>query len=406
VTIRDEPKPATSSATHVVSLALLGSLAFFVTADARVVDPLLPVIADDFQTSIASAGLAVTAYTIPYGLFQLIYGPLGDRAGKLRVMGAAIAIFALGTAACGLASSLSILVLFRFLTGMTAAAIIPLTLAYIGDTYPYQERQVALGRFLMASALGQVLGTSLGGSVADFVSWRTIFLVYGLASLALAAIFWRATRAANAAHQETVRKRGPLISFTPYRQLLNRPMARWVLATVFIEGLCFNGGFVYVGASLRDRFDLAYAVIGAILAGYGVGGLIYSRAVRRLLGKLGERGLVLMGGALIGICLIGLAVTPNWPLTIPLVVLTGIGFFGLHGTLQTKATELAPEARGTAVSAFAFCLFLGQGLGAAIFGQIIDLTSYGVALFISAICVTSLAAVFATGALKPTRFAP
>jgi predicted MFS family arabinose efflux permease len=182
-------------------------------------------------------------------------------------------------------------------------------------------------------------------------------------------------------------------------------MARWVLATVFIEGFCFNGAFVYVGASLRDRFDLAYAAIGAILAGYGVGGLIYSRAVRRLLGKLGERGLVLMGGALIGICLIGLATIESWQPAIPLVIVTGIGFFGLHGTLQTKATELSPGARGTAVSAFAFCLFLGQGLGAAAFGQIIDMTSYEVAFSISAITVATLAAVFAVRVLRPTRLA-
>lgn len=406
MTVTEETSSSTSistSATQVVSLALLGSLAFFVTADARVVDPLLPVIADDFKVGIASAGLAVTAYTIPYGLFQLVYGPLGDRVGKLRVMGAAIAVFAVGTAACGLASSLPILVLFRFLTGMTAAAIIPLTLAYIGDSYPYGERQVALGRFLMATALGQVLGTSLGGSVADIVSWRTIFVVYGLASLVLAVIFWRATRTATAVRPEELRKRGPLISLKPYRELLTLPMARWVLATVFIEGFCFNGGFVYVGASLRDRFDLAYVAIGAILAGYGIGGLIYSRTVRRLLGRLGERGIVLTGGVLIGVCLIGIATIQAWWQAIPLVVITGIGFFGLHGTLQTKATELSPEARGTAVSAFAFCLFLGQGIGAAVFGQIIHYSSYEVAFILSALSVAALAAVFATRVLRPTR---
>jgi predicted MFS family arabinose efflux permease len=393
----------TAGRRDLVSLGLLGALAFVVTADARVVDPLLPVIADDFTTSIATAGLAVSAYTIPYGLFQLFYGPLGDRAGKLRVMGAAAAVFAIGTAACGLAPSLPFLVLLRFLTGMTAAAIIPLSLAYIGDNYPYSDRQAAIGRYLTAIALGQILGTSLGGTVADILSWRLIFLTYGLASLALAAIFWRATRPFATLDAKGAAARGPLISLTPYRRLLQKPMARRVLATVFIEGFCFYGGFVYVGASLRDRFDLAYAAIGAILAGFGIGGLIYSRTIRYLLRRLGEPGLVLLGGSLVSTCMLALAVIGSWQLAIPLVILTGIGFYALHGTLQTKATELSPGARGTAVSAFAFCLFVGQGLGAATFGRLVDQSGYAPAFVVSGFAVAILAAIFALRVLTPAR---
>jgi predicted MFS family arabinose efflux permease len=395
--------PATTSdiaeTTAVVSLALLGALAFVVTADARVVDPLLPLISDDFGVSIAAAGLAVTGYTIPYGLFQLLYGPLGDRAGKLRVMGSAVAVFAVGTAACGLAPSLPFLVLLRFLTGMTAAAIIPLSLAYIGDSFPYSGRQAAIGRYLTAIALGQILGTSLGGTVADVVSWRVIFLGYGLISLGLAAVFWRGTRSSAAAGRPAT-PHVPLLSLAPYRRLLRDPMARWVLGAVFVEGFCFFGGFVYVGASLRDRFDLPYAAIGAILAGYGAGGLIYSRAVPHLLRRLEERGLVRLGGTLICGCLLGFAAIRDWAPAIPLVIVTGIGFYCVHGTLQTKATELAPGARGTAVSAFAFCLFVGQGLGAAFFGTFVDRAGYPAGFVVSGLAVAALAAVFAARVLQ------
>jgi|GEM_PF-2290591 len=54
----------------------------------------------------------------------------------------------------------------------------------------------------------------------------------------------------------------------------------------------------------------------------------------------------------------------------------GLGFYMMHSTLQTQATELAPEARGTAVSLFAFSLFIGQGIGAAVFGRIVDNFGY------------------------------
>jgi predicted MFS family arabinose efflux permease len=387
-------RPASSPPT--VPLLLLSAVAFVVIADARVVDPLLPVIADDFGVGIGTAGSVVTAYTLPYGLCQLVYGPLGDRIGRLSVMRVGLAVFAVGTAACALAPGLPLLVLFRFLTGVAAAAMIPLTLAYIGDHYPYGERQATIATYLNAVALGQILGVSLGGSVADFLSWRAIFLAYGILAAALAWIFWRRAgerldRPAPGPPAQPAR----LVSLAPYAGLLRDPAARIVIGTVCLEGFFFYGGFVYVGASLRDRFDLPYAAIGAILATYGIGGLIYSRLVRRILGRVGERGLVLIGGMLVCACLLGIAFAGTWAAIVPLVIVTGIGFYAIHGTLQTKATELSPGARGTAVALFAFALFLGQGLGAAALGWVAGTTGYAAVFTTSAVAIAVLAIAFA-----------
>ena len=93
-----------------LSLWFLGAAAFMVIADARVINPLLHIIANEFGTGVGSAGIIISAYTIPYGLFQLVYGPLGDRIGKLKVMTAAMVAFAVGTAACALAPSIGMLV--------------------------------------------------------------------------------------------------------------------------------------------------------------------------------------------------------------------------------------------------------------------------------------------------------
>ncbi len=379
-----------------IPLLLLSAVAFVVIADARVVDPLLPVIADDFGVGIGAAGFVVTAYTLPYGICQLVYGPLGDRIGRLSVMRVGLALFAVGTAACALAPGLPFLVLLRFLTGVAAAAMIPLTLAYIGDHYAYSERQATLATYLNAVALGQILGVSLGGAVADFLSWRAIFLSYGLLAAVLAGIFWRRAgqrldRPAPGAQAQQAR----LFSLRPYVRLLRDPAARIVIGTVCLEGFFFSGGFVYVGASLRERFDLPYAAIGAILASFGLGGLIYSRLVRRILGRVGERGLVLMGGALVGACLLGIGLATTWIAVVPLVIVTGIGFYAIHGTLQTKATELSPNARGTAVALFAFALFLGQGMGAAALGWVVGTAGYTAVFTISAIAMTILAMAFA-----------
>jgi predicted MFS family arabinose efflux permease len=379
-----------------VPLFLLSAVAFVVIADARVVDPLLPVIAGDFGVGIGTAGFVVTAYTVPYGLCQLVYGPLGDRIGRLSVMRVGLILFAVGTAACALAPGLPLLVLLRFLTGVAAAAMIPLTLAYIGDHYAYAERQATIASYLNAVALGQILGVSLGGSVADVLSWRAIFLAYGLLAAVLAWVFWRRAgqrldRPAPSAQSQPAR----LVSLSPYLRLLRDPGARIVIGTVCLEGFFFYGGFVYVGASLRERFDLPYAAIGLILATYGLGALIYSRIVRRVLGRVGERGLVLLGGALVGVCLLGIGLAGTWVAVVPCVVVTGIGFYAIHGTLQTKATELSPGARGTAVALFAFALFLGQGLGAAVLGWVVGAAGYTAVFTTSAIAIALLATAFA-----------
>ncbi len=372
------------------SVALLGAAAFMVTADVRVVNPLLHIIANDFKTDVGTTGLIVTAYTIPYGLFQLVYGPLGDRIGKLRVMTATLALFAVGTALCAISPSLLILSILRFLTGVAAAATIPMSLAYIGDTFPYEERQVAIGGFLTAVALGNILSTSLGGIVGDFLSWHYIFLIYGLATGFIVWRLWLTSRDAPIPEQKP--KVENLSAYLkPYFQLLKNPAPRLVIVGVFIEGFFFFGGFSFLGAFLRDRYNLAYVLIGFMLSGFGLGSLIYSRSVRWLVKKFGENGLILMGGSLTFICYLLISLVESWPLFIPLNILLGLGYYMIHSTLQTKATELAPGARGTAVSLFAFSLFLGQGIGIAVLGPVIDGPGYVLVFVIAGVGMLVLA---------------
>lgn len=375
------------------SVALLGSAAFMVTADVRVVNPLLHIIANDFNTDVGTAGLIVTAYAIPYGFFQLVYGPLADRIGKLRVITWTLAVFAVGTALCALSPSLLILALLRFLTGAAAAATISMSLAYIGDTFPYEERQVAIGGFLTAVALGNILSTSLGGIVSDFLNWHYIFLLYGLATGVILWRLWLTSRLSPVPEQKP--KVENLSAYLkPYFELLKNPAPRLVIIGVFIEGFFFFGGFSFLGAFLRDRYNLAYILIGFMLSGFGLGSLVYSRSVRWLVKKLGENGLIVLGGSLTFICYLLISLVESWPLFIPVNMLLGLGYYMFHSTLQTKATELAPGARGTAVSLFAFSLFIGQGIGIALLGLVVDGPGYVLAFIIAGVGMVLLAGWF------------
>jgi predicted MFS family arabinose efflux permease len=165
--------------------------------------------------------------------------------------------------------------------------------------------------------------------------------------------------------------------------LLARSNVRVVLAAVAAEGFLFFGAFGFLGAWLQLRFGLSYTAIGLIAAGYGVGGLGYSLGVRPLVRRLGERGLVAAGGLVLLGCFVGLALLPSWHFAPPLVVGLGLGYFMLHNTLQTRATEMAPQARGSAVSFFAMSLFLSQAAGVALAGYVVPAIGFE-ALFAAA----------------------
>src|SRR5262249_48697082 len=132
--------------------------------------------ASEFGESIGGASHIVTAYAIAYGIFQLVYGPLGDRMGKTFVVTIITLGASLATFACIFATSLNALTGLRFLAGVFAGGLIPLSLAYIGDTVPLAGRQTMLARFVLANTLGLVLGQAAGGFLAEYLSWRAVFV--------------------------------------------------------------------------------------------------------------------------------------------------------------------------------------------------------------------------------------
>ncbi len=353
----------------------------------RVAEPLLPKVAHDFGVSVAAAAVLITGFTLAYGLFQLVHGPLGDRIGKLRAVTIALLLTALACAACALAASLEALALCRFLTGMTAGAVIPLSFAFVGDNVPYEGRQALLGRFIAGNLLGQTFGPLLGGVFSDSIGWRATFLVPAAAFFLIGLLLIPLARTEGATQPH--RTGGSPVR--RYASLLRSRRVRIVLLAVAVEGFLFFGMFAYLGAYLRHDFSLSYTAIGFILAGFGAGGVVYSVLVRVLLLRLGQRGLVGAGGTLLLACFAVLALAPGWTACAVAIAILGLAFYMLHNTLQTRATEMAPEARGSAVSAFAFCLFLGQTLGVFMVGFGIEQAGYRPLIGVTGIALAVLA---------------
>jgi predicted MFS family arabinose efflux permease len=182
-----------------------------------------------------------------------------------------------------------------------------------------------------------------------------------------------------------------------YSAVLSSRWARIVILAGFIEAAVGWGTFAFVGADLNQRFGLGFTAVGVIVGTFAIGGLIYAASVGQLVHLFGQRGLAIGGAALCGVAYVMLATGVAWWLAPIAVTMIGLGFYALHNTLQTNATQMTPQARGTAVAIFSSALYLGHMAGVAAAALVFDLAG-AVPLFIAtAIGLPALALWFAQG---------
>lgn len=350
-------------------LRLISVAAFSSMASMRVCDPMLVTLSQEFHVTTGDASAVIAAFAVAYGVLQLFYGPLGDRFGKVRVIIGATFACAVFSAVTALAPTLPVLVVSRAFMGAAAAGIIPLSMAWIGDSVAYEQRQETLARLMVATVSGMMAGQWFGGFAVEALGWRWAFAVLSVLFLTAATLLLRQMRATVAGAAAAGDHPGEPAAFSlpaylaTTGRLLRMPRVRWVLAIVAVEGALGFGTMAFVPARMVDGFGLSASAAGGVMVLYGVGGLVYSLMARRWLALLGEKGLALLGAVMIGTGLLLLAWAPLVHLAVVGCFCAGLGFYMLHNTLQVQATQMAPEARGTAVTLFACLLFLGQSLG-------------------------------------------
>jgi predicted MFS family arabinose efflux permease len=371
------------------AIPALSFAAFGSAISLRVTDPLLPRLSAELGVSLGDVSWVITAFSIAYGVSQLFFGPVGDRFGKYLVNAWACAACALTALLCALAPNYPTLLLGRLLAGGTAAAIIPLSMAWIGDAVPYSERQPVLARFLIGQILGVSAGSLLGGLAADYLSWRVPFFCIAAGFVAISTALFSLNRRLPAEVRVTRRSEGSALRrmVSEFGQVLGKPWARVVLVTIFFEGAFLFGAFAFIATHLHRVHQVSLAKAAALVMLYGFGGLLYAAASRRLVGALGEKGLACWGGVLLALSLFAVALAPTWWWAIPACFLSGLGFYMLHNTLQMNATQMAPERRGAAVSAFSAFFYMGQSAGVGLAGFFVGHAGTGAVICAGAIGV-------------------
>ncbi|MBC3871215.1 MFS transporter [Undibacterium oligocarboniphilum] len=371
----------TQTPDHLPALAipLLSLAAFGSGVSLRVMDPILPLLSNEFHVGLGDASLVITLFSVAYGIAQLFFGPLGDRFGKYLVIAGASLVCAVTALLCGLVSNFSMLLSARLLAGATAAAIIPLSMAWIGDVIPYAQRQPVLAKFLIGQILGLSGGVLLGGFAADAHQWRLPFLLIAAIFICTAAGLFAVNRRLPAHARLTRETEGSALMhiLNEFSEIGRLPWARLVLATVFLEGAFLYGPFAFIASHLHQRFGISLTSAGSIIMLFGFGGFAFAMNARRLVQRWGESGLSLRGGIILAAALMTTGLAVQWWYAIPACFMAGLGFYMLHNTLQINATQMAPERRGAAVSAFASSFFLGQSAGVGLAGRLIHYTDTG-----------------------------
>lgn len=352
-------------------LLILGLAGFVTMADNWVVSPILPSIAQDLNVDVASASIVIAAYMLPFGLFQLLYGYLAERFGKRQVITFSISMFTIATALCAFAVAIPDLAVYRALTGMFAASIMPISLALIGDVFPMEERQSAIGSFMGISFLGQGLSMAIGGSIAYFLNWRGVFGVYaGLAVLSSLLLFTIGKRIPSTKNKESN-------GIRPYINILKNPSSVIIYTLVIFEGVFLIGSFSFLGGFIKQVFDLNNFVIGMVMTAFGVMALLAGRKSGMIAAKIGRKKTAVIGLSFAFIADILLVTMGSFlPVVVIAVGLMGFGFMLAHSTFLTIATEFAAKARGIAMSLVAFCFMGGGGIGTAIGGKIVAASSF------------------------------
>jgi MFS transporter, YNFM family, putative membrane transport protein len=349
-------------------ILVLGACGFASTFTMRLLDPLVPTLAAEFNRTVPQVALLATAFSVSYAIGQPFLGPVADAIGKARLILVCLIALTAMLAISALVGGFDALFAIRMMMGVFAGGIIPIAMAAIGDRAPMAERQVALGRFLTIMIVGQTAGATCSGLIADVAGWRMVMIV-GAAIAGIAAVLVAVVlKPRPDAKRETLSLSGAI---GRYRLVFRNPRTLVLYAVVIAEGSLIFGIMPYVAAILAERAGVGPTEAGLVVGGAGIGGLVYGFAVRQLVNRLGPARMVLAGGLLMALAIAVFAVPflPWWT-AIGCFIVQGFGFFLMHGTFQAQATELAPEARGSAVALFACSLFLGHALGPVVVGAL------------------------------------
>jgi predicted MFS family arabinose efflux permease len=379
------------------TLNILSFLIFASALSVQAVNPMVAKIAADLGVTPETAAMLAAAFAA-YGLVQPVLGPVADALGKTRVMIACLLLLTVSSFLSAIVTNFWALFALRIFAGAACGGSFPIGMAIVSDLAPLSQRQVIIGRLLSATISGNLLGAAAAGVVADSIHWRGVFVVLSaISAVALAiGIFGLRHVATGPRHPLNIRS-----VLRRNREILAIRNARICYLTVAFEALFLFGIFPYVAVLLYRGGEARASIAGLVVAAFAVGGMVYSLSVRWLLKWLGQKNIMMAGGALAAVGLFVLAAGPSWPVQAAAFAAMGCGFYMLHASIQVYVTEFAPATRSSAVAFHTFSFFVGGGISPIAYGYGLDKLGAAITLSIASVAMLIVGVVSAQLLVKP-----
>ena len=405
-----------------VIFAALMLVMFLASLDQTIVSTALPTIVNEFG-GLAHLSWIVTAYLVATTIVMPLYGKLGDLFGRKVILQAAIFLFLIGSALCGLSQSMGQLIGFRVLQGLGGGGLMVTIMAAIGDIFTPRERGRYQGIFGGIFGLSTVIGPLLGGFFVDHLNWRWIFyinlplglfaiIVVGLAftapsarrrlaidfagavflavtltslilltSLGGRAVAWSSLEALGLVAALTAGLIGFLVAEARAAEpilplaLFSNPVFVVCCAVGFIVGLAMFGSVTYMPVYLQVVKGVSPTTAGFVLTPMMAGVLITSIASGQIVSRVARyRPFPIAGTAAMTLGLSLLATldvaTSIWAVVGYMLVL-GLGL-GMVMQVLVLAAQNAVEHRNLGVATSGTTLFrsIGGSVGVSLFGAI------------------------------------
>ena len=356
---------------NIVLVRILGAAALLVMFQAYLVAPLIPALTRDFHATQSLTGLAIPAFTIPYGLSSLFYGPMSDRFGRKAVILNLLGFLTLSIILLAFSKTVIEFLVIRALIGIATGGIVPISVALMGDIYPYEKRGKPIGLLFACIAGGMTFGSTLGAYLNPLIGWRMEFVITGILS---AALFLTGFFKPGIFVVQQVKVSIGLKNIIKNSvELLISRDGKKVYSYIFLNGIFHSGIFAWLGYYFTVQYHLNDQGIGLALLGYGLPGMLMGVAIGKAADRFGRKKIIPMGlvvGA--AMALILAFKIPLWVAGISVAILS-LGFDMTQPLFAGMISGLGNNSsRGQAMGLGSCLLFLGYGAGAIAFQLLLN----------------------------------
>lgn len=357
--------------TNNLLIKILAAEAFLVLFQAYLLAPLIPELSSSFHVPVSALGLLVAAYTIPYGLSTLIYGPLSDRIGRKPILLTLMGMQALSCLLIPLSTTVTQLFAARIFGGLATGGIVPVSVSLVGDIFPYDKRGKQIGLLFGAMAGGIAIGASMGIFMNPIVGWRNEFVIAGCVGTMV--FLFGVFNHKLFPRFEKQPKENPLVTARNAITTLISDNGKRLYSYIFLNGVFHSGVFSWLGFYFKTRHDLSDQQTGLALLGYGVPGMLFGVLIGKLADHYGRQKIVPIGLVTGAVSSFVLAFnTPVWAAALAVSILS-LGYDMTQPLFAGMITSISSEkTRGLAVALSACVLFVGYGTGSYLFQLVLS----------------------------------